>query len=64
MILFLCEQNQDNMKFWTESWIVDLQGKVVKKIAEGKASWTSFSSTGDFFVYSVNGNIWLDYLPN
>ncbi|MBC8184314.1 DPP IV N-terminal domain-containing protein [candidate division KSB1 bacterium] len=46
-----------------ESWIVDLHGNVIKKIAEGEASWASFSPTGDYFVFSVNGNIWLDYLP-
>ena len=63
LILFLSEQNQDDMKFWTESWMVDLQGNIIKKIAEGEASRTSFSSTGDYFVYSVNGNIWRDYLP-
>lgn len=62
LILFLSEQSQDDMKFWTESWIVNLQGNIIKKIAEGEASWTSFSSTGDYYVYSVNGNIWLDYL--
>lgn len=63
LIVLLSEQTLDNTRFWTESWIVDLEGNILKKIAEGEASWTSFSSTGDFFVYSVNGNIWLDYFP-
>jgi hypothetical protein len=48
---------------YTESWIVDLQGNIIKKIAEGEASEVSFSSRGDYFTYTAGGNIWLDYLP-
>ncbi len=64
LILLFSEQTLDNYSFWTESWIVDLHGNIVKKISEGEASRVSFSSTGDFYVYSVNGNIWLDYLSD
>jgi WD40-like Beta Propeller Repeat len=47
----------------TEPWIADINGNVIKKIEEGKGSTIAFSPAGDYFVYSVNGNIWLDYLP-
>jgi len=62
LIFLYSDQSLDN-KSWTESWIVDIQGNIIIKIAEGAFSEVSFSSTGDYFTYTVNGNIWFDYLP-
>ncbi len=63
LILLFLTQSLDN-RSWTEAWIVDIEGTVIKKLAEGEGVWgTSFTSTGDYCVYSMNGNLWLDYLP-
>lgn len=62
LILFSSEQSAGD-KIWTESWIADLNGNIIRKIAEGEPSSVSFSNTGDYYVYTVSGNIWMDYLP-
>lgn len=61
IILLYSHQSKDNI-FWTESWIVDIHGNVIRKIAEGGSSEVTFSSAGDYFLYTFEGNIWLDYL--
>ena len=35
----------------------------IKKIAEGDYSEAAFSFSGDYFSYTLEGNIWLDKLP-
>lgn len=62
LILVSCEQTMDNESYWTESWVVDLEGNIIKKIAEGKPTSVNFSSNGKHFVYSLDGNLWLDQL--
>lgn len=62
LILFSSEQSAGE-KFWTESWIADLDGNIIRKIAEGESSSVSFSNTGDYYLYVASGNIWMDYLP-
>lgn len=62
LIVFFSEQSAGE-KFWTESWIADLDGNIIQKIADGEASEASFSETGDYYVYTTSGNIWIDYLP-
>ena len=60
LLLITSEQTLDNESFWTESWIIDLEGNIIKKIAEGKHSRVSFSSNGEYFVYIIDGNLWID----
>jgi dipeptidyl aminopeptidase/acylaminoacyl peptidase len=60
LLLITSEQTLDSESYWTESWIIDLEGNIIKKIAEGKYSSVSFSSNGEYFVYSVDGNLWID----
>jgi len=62
LILLSRLQTQDNST-WTESWIVDINGDVIMKIEEGNFSEVAFSSSGDYFTYTKEGNIWLDKLP-
>ncbi|MFC2138554.1 TolB family protein [Bacteroidota bacterium] len=62
LILLYCYQSQDD-KSWTESWVVDINGEVIKKISEGNYSETAFSFSGDYFSYTLDGNIWIDKLP-
>lgn len=62
LILLYSHQSQDD-SFWTESWIVDIHGGVITKIAEGENSEVAFSLSGDYFSYTLEGNIWLDKLP-
>lgn len=57
------EQISDTRRYWTESWIVEPEGNILKKIEVGKATNVSFSSDGEYFVYSVEGNLWIDKLP-
>ncbi len=61
-LLIVSEQTLDNKSFWTESWIVNIEGNVVKKIAKGKPITVNFSSDGKYFGYSVDGNLWVDQL--
>lgn len=62
LLLIASEQTLDNESFWTESWVVDLEGKIIKKIAEGKPTSANISSNGEYFVYSLDGNLWVDQL--
>ena len=62
LLLITSERTLDNESFWTESWIVDLEGEIIKKIAEGKPTSVNFSSDGEYFVYSLDGNLWVDQL--
>ena len=62
LLLILSEQTLDNKSFWAESWIVDIKGNIIKKIAEGKSTSVNFSSDGNDFVYLLNGNLWIDKL--
>ena len=50
-----------NSSFWGETWIIDQEGTIIKKIPQGTI-WRSFSSTSKYFVYTLDGNIWIDYL--
>jgi Tol biopolymer transport system component len=59
-ILFTREQTIDSASFWTENWIIDLEGNIIKKIAEGRHSIVSFSPNGEYFVYTFDGNLWID----
>ncbi len=63
LLLIVSDQTLDNGGSWTESWVVDLEGMVIKKIAEGNPTRISFSSNGEYFVYSLDGNLWVDQLP-
>lgn len=60
LLLIISEQTLDHESYWTESWIIDLEGNVIRKIAEGKSSSVSFSSDGEYFVYTMDGNLWID----
>ncbi len=62
LILITSEQTLDHERYWTESWIIDLEGDIIKKIAEGKHSRVSFASNGEYFVYTLDGNLWIDKL--
>ena len=60
LLLVVCEQTLDYESYWTESWVVDLGGTILEKIAEGKPTWVDFSPDGRHLVYSLDGNLWLD----
>ena len=59
-ILFICEQTSDHESYWTENWIIDLEGNIIRKFAEGQYSRVSFSPDGNYFVYTTDGNLWID----
>jgi len=56
-------QTLNNESFWTESWIIDLEGNIIKKIAEGTFTELDFAPNGEHFVYSLYGDLWLDHIP-
>jgi hypothetical protein len=60
LILIYSNQSLDN-KSWTEPWIIDTQGNIVRKIVEGESSEVTFSPSGNYIVYTIAGDIWLDY---
>ena len=59
-ILFTSEQTSDHVSYWTENWIIDLEGNIIKKFTEGQYSRVSFSPDGKYFVYTTDGNLWID----
>lgn len=62
LILLDKYQTQGNNN-WSEAWIVDINGDVIWKLQEGYASEAAVSYSGDYFTYTIEGNIWLDKLP-
>ena len=62
LILFYAEQTTDSTSFWTESWIADLEGNIVKQIAKGDFTAANFSPEGRYIIYSLAGNLWIDRL--
>lgn len=63
LIYIYSEQTHDSLSYWTESWIVDLNGNIIKKIAEGYFTEVDFSQDGEYYIYSLDGNIWIDRFP-
>ena len=59
LIYIYSEQTHDSLSYWTESWVVDLYGNIIKKIAEGYFTEVDFSQDGKYYIYSLNGNIWI-----
>ena len=61
----LCVTNvvkDGNSSFWGETYFIDKEGTILKKFPKGSSGF-SFSSNGKYFVYTQDGNIWIDYLP-
>ena len=62
-LLFLNDEHTDgNGSYWTEPSIINMDGTTVKKFSRGVIGFP-FSSNGKYFVYTQDGNIWIDYLP-
>ena len=51
-----------NTSSWGRSLIIDNEGAIIKEFP-AVSSGFSFSSNGKYFVYILDGNIWMDYLP-
>lgn len=46
----------------SENVVIDIQGNIIKQLP--KYYWgLSFEATGHYFLYTINGDIWMDYLP-
>jgi len=63
LIYIHSEQTHDSLSSWTESWIVDLNGNITKKIAEGHYTEVDFSQDGEYYIYILDGNIWIARFP-
>ncbi len=53
------EQTDGTGRCWTESWIVDLNGAVIRKIAPGNFTQVDFHSDGKHYVYVNEGYLWM-----
>lgn len=56
------EQTDSNGSYWTELSIIDKEGTTIKKFPKGVFE-ISFSVNSKYYLYTLNGNIWMDYLP-
>ena len=61
LLLVFKEQTEGNGS-WSEPCIIDLQANIVRKLPK-RVNVTSFYSDGHHFLYNLDGDIWLDYLP-
>jgi hypothetical protein len=61
-LLVFNEQTDGKDSYWTESWIIDMQGNIIRKFPKGVRG-ISFYSDGHHFIYNSEDSIWLDYLP-
>jgi len=62
LLLITSVQTTDSTSFWTECLVVDLEGKIIQKISENSSTSINFSSNGEYFIYSSDGNLWIDQL--
>lgn len=51
-----------NTSSWGPSLFINNEGVSIKEFPGGSSGF-SFSSDGKYFVYTLDGNIWMDYLP-
>lgn len=52
--------SDDSLSSHSESLIVDLDGKIIKTIPAIGSRVVDFSQGGNYYIYSSNGNIWMD----
>jgi hypothetical protein len=62
LLLVTDELTDGNGSSWTEYWITDLAGNMVKKYPKGVFA-ISFSEKSKYYLFTQDGNIWMDYLP-
>ena len=60
-LLLVIKEQMEGKDYWTESWIIDMQGNIVRKFPK-EIYGISFHSDGHHFLYNSEGNIWIDYL--
>ncbi|MCA9734863.1 MAG: PD40 domain-containing protein [Deferribacteres bacterium] len=53
-------QTTDSTSYWTSCVVIDLQGNILGQIVESTPPSVNFSHDGACFVYSKNGNLWID----
>jgi Tol biopolymer transport system component len=62
LLLIANDQISHDKNYQTEWLIVDLEGTIIKRFENGKPNSFNFSSNGEYFVYSLDGNLWVDQL--
>jgi len=62
LLLITSEQTTDSTSFWTDCSVIDLEGNIIRKISATSSKDINFSPNGEFFVYSIDGNLWIDQL--
>ena len=61
LLLVYNEQTDGNGSYWGVNWLIDTNGNIIKKFPKGVG--VSFSTNSKYYLYTQDGNIWIDYLP-
>jgi len=61
-LLLILHEAKQGESAWSEPWIINLDGKLVKKVVEKEFSRAWFAPNGDDYVYSRRENLYLDPL--
>lgn len=62
LLLVTSVQTTDSTSFWTDCLVIDLEGKIIQQISENSSTSINFSPNGEYFIYSPDGNLWIDQL--
>jgi Tol biopolymer transport system component len=62
LLLITSVQTTDSTSFWTNCLIIDLDGKIIQEISNNSSTPINFSPNGEYFIYSADGNLWIDKL--
>jgi Tol biopolymer transport system component len=62
LLLITSVQTTDSTSFWTDCLVVDLEGTIIQKISGNSSNSINFSPNGEYFIYSPDGNLWIDQL--
>jgi hypothetical protein len=61
-LLITSVQTTDSTSYWTDCLVIDLEGKIIQQISENSSTSINFSPNGEYFIYSLDGNLWIDQL--
>lgn len=62
LLLITRVQTTDSTRFWTDCAVVDLEGRLIRKLAETSSGEINFSPDGAHYIFSRDGNLWIDKL--
>jgi len=60
LLLITSVQTTDSTSYWTDCFVVDLEGNVIRKILKTSSKDINFSPNGEHYICSRDGNLWID----